>query len=363
MAELEDIVNLMQDEPAAETTPVETTPENTDSTPVQAPESAESAPVDTTEFTEVAEETPAATPPQKSVDEIFTEKFREKYGKLPEEYDSEVKELRERPTSTYKTSFGKTFDELLAQNIPAETIVQLGMLDTKTLDDNSALDLELKVQHPHLTNEQRKALIDQRYPTDEATASPTEILAASAQKQIDAATARGNLDKVRGEKLTPADFTDRLNQEKSEQDRVTAWTPKTKEIASSITKIEVPLSFSLHGENGKTENRKFNYGYSLTPTDAAEVEQTVGLIHSELKLAANEQGFNVAKDMALNAFKSKNFDRLMNSAVSRAVSQVYKEVSNRNHNATPPKNNMQQLNSGESSGEDRLMATITHLSQ
>ena len=363
-----DVANeLAKDAPVVEAAPAET-PTVEISETQEAQPVVEDAPAanDGAELIDITtEDTPAevtTTPAVQQPSDIFKEKFGKSEDEVLKEWQ-ELQQLKEK--GTYKTEFAKTFDELYSKGVSADTITQFGTLDISKMNDLDAVAFKLQIDHPELSKEERDAVIQRKYPINDDLLSEQDKLAYSAQLKIDGVTAKAELEKVRGQKLQPVDLTNIRNEqaEAQEAQRIATWSKKSAEVAKAIGKLEVPLTYSTHGENGKTDKRSVNFAYTLNDKDRAEIAETVNTITSNLQIGTDEEGFKLAQQMAVSAFKANNFERLLNLAASKLASRMYEEQIQKTHNPQAPKGvGQSQFQTGQTAeGMERFMATIKNL--
>lgn len=363
-----DVANeLAKEAPVVETAPAETpTVEISDTQEAQP--AVEAPATDVNDGAELIDITTEDTPAEVSTQTTTTPSdiFKEKFGKSEDEVLQEWKELQQlKEKGTYKTEFAKTFDELYSKGVPADTITQFGTLDISKMNDLDAISFKLQIEHPELSKEERDAIIQRKYPINDDMLSEQDKLAYSAQLKIDGVTAKAELEKVRGQKLQPVDLSNIRNEqaEAQEAQRIATWSKKSTEVAKAIGKLEVPLTYSAHGENGKTDKKQVNFAYTLNDKDRAEIAETVNTITSNLQINADDEGFKLAQQMAVSAFKANNFERLLNLAASKLASRMYEEQIQKTHNPQAPKGVGQgQMQTGQTAeGMERFMATIKNL--
>ena len=364
-----DVANeLAKEAPVVETAPAETpTVEISETEVVQPDVEATATEVnDGAELTEiVTEDAPTVTSDVAPVSEPI-DFYQKEFGKSKDEVMQEFKLLQElKEKGTYKTEFAKTFDELYSKGVPADTISQFGTLDISKMNDLDAVSFKLQIDHPELSKEERDAIIQRKYPVDDELLSEQDKLAYSAQLKMDGVIAKSDLEKVRGQKLQPVDLSSVRNEqaEAQEAQRISTWSKKSADVAKAIGKLEVPLTYSTHGENGKTDKRSVNFAYTLNDKDRAEIAETVNTITSNLQINADEEGFKLAQQMAVSAFKANNFERLANLMASKLASRMYEEQIQKTHNPQAPKGVGQgQMQTGQTAeGMERFMATIKNL--
>ena len=363
---LEDLLqDLKSDTPTAETTPVETPLETPNDEAAQPDTATVEDSTDRIQLTETVVEdiptTPEATPTT-PITQPETDFFQKEFGKSKDEFMKELSDLQQlKEKGTYKTDFAKTFDDLYSKGVPAETITQFATLDVSKLDDRQALDFKMKIDHPELTNEEREAVLNRKYPLTDDLLSDSDKVANQAMQKIDAAQARKELEKVRGEKLQPVDTTQARAQEfeLQETQRKASWTPKIKEVVDSVKELKVPLSYSVH-ENGKAQKSSFDFSYTLNADDQKFIQDTLQGFLDNVQIHPDAEGIALAQKMAINTFKANNFDRMLNGAVAKVASRMYQQQIQRNHNVQGPQHNVASMDSGAGQ-PSRLEATIAGL--
>lgn len=337
---MEIMADLKSDAPAAE--PVQTeTPQVTEN-PVPVAQPTDAPANDNNEVIQLSDteiqDTPASSGTT-TVTDTEPDFFQKEFGKTKDEVLSEYKQLQQlKEKGTYKTDFARTFDELYSKGVPAETITQFGALDISKLDDRAALDFKMKIEHPELTNEEREAVLNRKYPTQDDMLSDSEKVATQAMMKIDAAQARKELEKVRGEKLQPLNLEQKRAEEFELQEtkRKAEWTPKIKEVVESVKKFEFPVQFSEHGQDGKAKKYQMNVAYQMTDSDLKTLEQTVNDFVSNFSVPNDAEGIQMAKTMAINAFKANNFERMVSLAASKIASRLNEQQIMKTHNPKSP---------------------------
>lgn len=389
MADLSELIN----EVAAANNPVENveqvaTPTSeapaTETTIAETPEKVE-APTTETELTEVVEtpastEEAAKTESQKPTEEVaVTKSFEEQLRELGFTSADEAKATKEKLKQLEeRNTLGTLLDKLTAQGVDAETVIRYQKLDltakngdgTPKVSDRHVLELQLQLKHPSLTSEQRNAMLDEEYGSQNTEDANFGTPAQQGRQTIAATKAREELMAEKAKVLDVKQASESFETIKAkdfevkETARVKEWesNSKVKEIASSIATIGKKISFGVFGEDNKPVSKNFNFTHRVDQNDVVAVEESlrVAAINEGLD-PADPKSFEYLKGMGENIYKLQKFDKIIDDVVRQNTSYWHKYIATTYHGAKPTGLTPNQGASGGDKQTERIEASMARM--
>ena len=289
---------------------------------------------------------------QPVVEEVTEEEIAEEAEEVAEQVEEAIAEA-EATGEPLPENIQKLVDFMNETGGDIQDYVRLNQ-DYKEMDSSLALEEYYRLTKPHLTEEERRFLMDETFSYDEEVDDEREVRRKKIALKEQVAEAKAYLDgqkskyydeikagsKLTGEQQKAIDFFNRYNKESSEQKTVAEKQQKT-----FLNKTNQLFSDKFKGFEYKVGEKKFRFNVK----NADNVKETQSDINNFVKKFLNEDNvMSDAKGYHKSLFTAMNADTIAQHFYEQGKADALKEsvAKSKNVNMNPRQQHSSEVNSG-----------------